>query len=44
MSIETKSNIDSQEQNVNKSKKTEQETQKAVDDVKQKHIKGKRST
>lgn len=34
MSIETKSNIDSQEQNVNKSKKTEQETQKAVENVK----------
>lgn len=41
MSIETKSNIDSQEQNVNKSKKTEQETQKAVDDVKQNISKAK---
>ena len=41
MSIETKSNIDSQEQNVNKSKKTEQETQKAVENVKQNISKAK---
>ena len=34
MSIETKNNLDSQEQKINKPKKTEQETQKAVENVK----------
>ncbi len=41
MSIETKNNLDSQEQKINKPKKTEQETQKAVDDVKQNISKAK---